>query len=442
MKKPKTFYIRTYGCQMNELDSEVMIGMLKKRGLTRVDTEEAADLLLYNTCSVRDLSERKVMGKLGILGRRSRHRNKIIGVAGCMANNKKETLFEKVPHLDFVLGTNNIHELNQVLDKVIGEEDKAIRADERFHHELDYLDAERKDPLKAYVSIIRGCDKFCTYCIVPYTRGKEVSRDPHHIFEECQQLIDKGYQEITLLGQNVNSYGKDCPEWNTRFHDLLAKLDTIQGLKRVRFMTSHPCDITQELMEAVRDLPSLCELVHFPMQAGSSRILKKMHRIYTIEEYLEKVERFRAIAPRVKIGTDIIVGFPSETDEEFQMTYDLMEKLRFSLAFIFAYSPRKGTPSTRWKDDIPESVKQERLQRLMQLQENIGNEEKEGMLKSIQEVLVEKQNERDPTQLKGLTRCWKKVLFKGDKALVGTLQPVRLTHFTHNTFFGEIASRP
>ncbi len=439
MRNPKSFFIRTYGCQMNELDGDVMAGMLEKRGLQRTDSENDADLLLYNTCSVRDLAERKVMGKLGQLGRSKNRRSKIIGVTGCMANNKKNSLFKKIPHLDFVLGTNNIHQLGEILDDLLTKEEQQIKTDDRFSHELDYSLATRPDKYKAYVSIIRGCNKHCTYCIVPYTRGKEVSRPPESIVLECQQLVDQGYQEITLLGQNVNSYGKDTPETNCLFHDLLAKLDQINGLRRVRFMTSHPCDITPALMEAVRDLPSLCELIHFPMQAGSDRVLRKMHRIYTIGEYLEKIEQFRQIAPNVRLGTDIIVGFPTETDEDFEETYRLMEEIEYSLAFIFAYSPRKGTPATRWKDDIPEEVKQERLHRLLALQESINKKERESMLGETVEVLVEKRSRRDSQLLKGLTRCWKNVLFPGEDALLGTLQKVRLHSFTHSTFFAEKA---
>ena len=229
MRKLKTFYVRTYGCQMNELDSEIMVGQLEQRGLSRTDDENTADLLIFNTCSIRDLAERKAMGKLGQLGRTLQN-NAIIGVTGCMANAKKDSLFQKLPHIDFVLGTNNIHDLNNVLDEVIASGTQVFRTDDHFEHELDYLGAKRDDKVKAYVSIIRGCDKFCTYCVVPYTRGSEVSRHPDSIEEESRQLVSQGYKEIILLGQNVNSYGKDKPEWNSLFHDLLYRLDNIPGL--------------------------------------------------------------------------------------------------------------------------------------------------------------------------------------------------------------------
>ncbi|MBI2743740.1 MAG: tRNA (N6-isopentenyl adenosine(37)-C2)-methylthiotransferase MiaB [Chlamydiales bacterium] len=435
MRQLNTFFVRTYGCQMNELDSELMIGQLEKRGLKRTQIEDEADLLIFNTCSIRDLAERKAMGKLGQLGR-SPHKRSIIGVTGCMAMAKKESLFRKLPHVDFVIGTNNISDLNSVLDEVIQTGRQTIRTQDEFEENLDYLVATRDDPIKALVSIIRGCDKFCTYCVVPYTRGQEVSRPPESIEEECRKLAGAGYKEITLLGQNVNSYGKDKPEWNCLFHDLLYRLDKIPGIERIRFMTSHPVDITVQLMEAIRDLPSLCDFVHFPLQAGSNRILKKMHRIYTAEQYLEKVSLLRQIVPNVVLGTDIIVGFPTETEEEFSMTYELFKQIRYSVAFIFAYSARKGTPAFRWKDDIPEEVKQERLQRLLTLQQEFAAEERQQMIGQTVEVLVEKRS-RGETHLKGRTRCWKTVLFTGDDSMIGTLQKVKVHGYNHQTLLAE-----
>ncbi len=438
MRQLKKFYVRTYGCQMNELDSEIMIGQLENRGLVRSEIEEDADLLIFNTCSVRDLAERKVMGKIGILGRDTKSQA-IIGVTGCMANAKKDSLFQKLPHIDFVLGTNNIHDLNHVLDEVLTSGKQSIRTDDHFEFELDYLAAKRDDKVKAYVSIIRGCDKFCTYCVVPYTRGSEVSRSPENILEECRQLADQGYKEITLLGQNVNSYGKDKPEWNCLFHDLLYQIDKIPGIERVRFMTSHPVDITKNLMEAVRDLKSLCEFVHFPLQAGANRVLRKMHRIYTVEQYLEKVQMLREIVPNVSLGTDIIVGFPTETEEEFNETYRLLKEIEYSVAFLFAYSPRQGTPAMRWRDDIPEEIKQERLQKLIALQDQIYANQRQALIGQDLEILVEKRNYKDKSFLKGRTRCWKSVLLPGDDQLIGTLQNVKIHGYSHQTLLGELA---
>lgn len=437
MRQLKTFYVRTYGCQMNELDSEIMVGQLEQRGLTRTQEENNADLLIFNTCSIRDLAERKVMGKLGRLGRNQQKINALIGVTGCMANAKKDSLFQKLPHIDFVLGTNNIHDLNNVLDEVLSTGQQTIRTDDHFEHELDYLNAKRDDKVLAHLSIIRGCDKFCTYCVVPYTRGSEVSRHPDSIVEECNHLAGQGYKEMTLLGQNVNSYGKDKPEWNCLFHDLLYRLDKISGIERIRFMTSHPVDITRELMEAIRDLKTICEFVHFPIQAGSDRILKKMHRIYTIAEYLEKVRMLREIVPNVSLGTDIIVGFPTETEEEFMETYRILQEIEYSIAFLFAYSPRKGTPAMRWEDNIPEEVKQDRLQRLIQLQDSITAKQRQAMLNTEVEVLVERCNFKDSALLKGRTRCWKTVLFPGDESLIGTMQRVNIHSYSHQTLMGE-----
>jgi tRNA-2-methylthio-N6-dimethylallyladenosine synthase len=248
--------------------------------------------------------------------------------------------------------------------------------------------------------------------------------------------VSQGYKEITLLGQNVNSYGKDKPEWKILFHDLLYRLDKIPGLERIRFMTSHPVDITVELMQAVRDLPSLCEFVHFPIQAGSNRILKKMHRMYTVEQYLEKVSLLRQIVPHVSLGTDIIVGFPTETEEEFLQTYEIFKQIRYSVAFIFAYSARKGTPAFRWRDDISEEIKQDRLQRLLALHQTICAEERQEMLGSEVEILVERRN-KDETLLKGRTRCWKNVIFSGSDSLIGTLQKVKVNGYSHQTLLGE-----
>ncbi|SCA58632.1 tRNA-2-methylthio-N(6)-dimethylallyladenosine synthase [Chlamydiales bacterium SCGC AB-751-O23] len=437
-KEVKTFFIKTYGCQMNELDSEIMIGILENRGLSRSEDEMQADILIYNSCSIRDLAERKVMGRIGKLVRGSR-KNAIIGVTGCMAMAKKDSLFRKLPHVDFVLGTNNIMDLDKVLDEVLTTGNKVHYTQDQFEENLDYLVAKRDDPVKAYVSIIRGCDKFCTYCVVPYTRGQEVSRDPDSIVRECQQLVDKGYKEVTLLGQNVNSYGKDKKEFNCLFHDLLYRLDNIDGLERIRFMTSHPYDITEELMHAVGTLPSLCKFIHFPIQAGSDRILRKMNRLYTVEDYLKKVRRFREIVPNVALGTDIIVGFPTETDEEFQMTYDVLKEIEYSVAFVFSYSERKGTPAKRWKDDVAEEVKKERLHRLLELQNGICAKQREVFLGKPTKVLVESASMKDKQYLKGRTSCWKNVVFPGDLSQVGTIQTIDIHSFSHQTLLGELA---
>lgn len=420
---------------MNELDSEVMAGMLERRGLVQTNDELQADLLIFNTCSVRDLAERKALGKLGQL-HRARPDRPIIGVTGCMASVKREKLLEKLPFLDFVLGTNNIHLLGEVLDEVVLGS-PVVQATDTFSKELEYTLAKRKDPIKASVSIIRGCNKHCTYCIVPYARGREVSRPPQDILDECKALVDQGFKEITLLGQNVNSYGKDAPDWHMHFHDLLADIDKIAGSCRIRFLTSHPVDITENLMQAIRDHKSICEYVHFPLQAGSNRILQKMHRMYTKEEYREKVHLLKSYVPQVSLGTDIIVGFPSETEQEFLETHAAMEEFSFSSAFIFAYSPRKGTPASRWVDDITKEAKEERLQSLLSLMEKISQKEAQALLGTTLEVLVEGISSKSNHMVKGRTRGWKQVVFKGDSSLVGTLQPIRIVGASNQTLLGE-----
>jgi tRNA-2-methylthio-N6-dimethylallyladenosine synthase len=439
MKNPKTFHIRTYGCQMNELDTDIMRGILEKRGLEHTEYEEEADILIFNTCSIRDLAERKVMGKLGRLGK-GKLKKRIIGITGCMANAKKENLFRKVPYIDFILGTNNLHDLGYVLDELERTGMQQIKTEDTFYEDIDYKTFHRKNGVKGYVTIIRGCDKYCTYCVVPYTRGKEVSRRPQDIIDECKHLIDQGYREITLLGQNVNSYGKDLKSIEHKFHDLLYELDKINGLERIRFLTSHPIDITKELMIAIRDLDSVCEFVHFPLQAGASRILKKMHRIYTKEQYFEKVAMLKELVPNVTLGTDIIVGFPTETEEEFQQTYDALEEIRYHVAYIFAYSERKGTPASRWQDDIPEIVKQERLQRLLQLQNQINQEQRQALIGQTLEVLVDRKT-KDHQFYRGRTRCWQKMVFEGQESLTGSLQQVKVTGHAHQTLIGEIEKR-
>jgi len=437
MSKPTnnltTFYIRTYGCQMNELDSEIIIGQLEKRGLKRVYRESEGDILLFNTCSIRDLAERKVMGKIGQLSRS--FPKKLIGVMGCMATAKKEDLFRKLPNIDFVVGPNNISDLHAILNHLIKTGEKQIKADLQFAENLNYLAAKRNNKHKAYVSIIRGCNKFCTYCVVPYTRGREVSRPSQDIEEECRLLVSQGYKEITLLGQNVNSYGKDKPEWGERFHDLLYRLDKIDGLKRLRFMTSHPIDIQVELMQAMRDLPSLCESIHFPIQSGSNRILKMMHRMYSKEEYFAKVTLLKSIIPNISLGTDIIVGFPTESEEDFEETLNVFRHIRYSIAFCYTYSPRKGTPAIRWGDTVPRDVKESRLQRLMFLHESICAQERKDFIGKEVEVLVEEQNKEG--LLKGRTRCWKKVIFSGADSLIGTFQTIKLYATHHQTLIGK-----
>ncbi len=441
MKTLQTFLIRTYGCQMNELDSDLMRGLLIKKGLTPALNEESADLVIFNTCSIRDLAERKVLGKIGLMLRSKKR--PLIGIAGCMPMLKKEKLLKKIPEIDFILGPNNAFQLVQILDEVMEKkrnksEVPVAKLDEQSDLFFDYQKADRASKIKAYVSIIRGCNNFCSYCVVPYARGREVSRSLKSIIDECQALKDQGYKEITLLGQNVNSYNHEKLD----FADLLAEIDKI-GFPRIRFMTSHPKDISYKLMQAIRDLPSVCENLHLPFQSGSSRILKKMNRSYSQEAYLEKVELLKATVPNITLGTDIIVGFPTETEEDFLETLKVFEKVRFLNAFVYTYSPRKNTAAYKLKDDVSKEIKSLRLQKTLDLFQEIQTEDNLKYLelkqrpKQAVEVLVER-GTKEEGFLKGKTRDLKKVIFPGDKKLIGTLQKIKLEKFKYQTFLGSL----
>lgn len=426
----KTFFIKTYGCQMNELDSEMLTGILEKNNLIEVESEEKADLIIYNTCSVRDLAERKVMGKLGLLSRNKK--NKIIGIAGCMPMVKKEKLLKKFPYINFILGPNNIGDIDDILKEVI-KKNKIVKTGPHKNF-LDHSVAKRKNKIKAYVSIIKGCNNFCSYCIVPHTRGREVSKEIKKIIEECKYLSDKGYKEIILLGQNVNSYGK---EFNIKFSDLLYELDKIKGIKRIRFLTSHPKDLKEDLIYAMRDLPSICEYLHLPVQSGSNKILQLMNRGYTKESYLEKIEQLKQIIPNIKFGTDIIIGFPTENSKDFEDTYLLLKKIKFSNAYIFKYSPRKNTLSYSLKETVSKEEKKERMEKLFSLQKILLKEEAQKEIGRKYEILIERLN-KDNKYLKGKTRCNKKVVIKGEKNLIGSFKTVVLKKFINQTFIGEI----
>ena len=436
MKKLNTYYIRTYGCQMNELDSEILSTQLENRNIKKVEKEDVADLIILNTCSIRDAAEQKVLGKLYEY---KKSKDKIIGICGCMAMSKKEELLKKFKHLDFILGTNNLLDLNNVLeDLIIKKNIQRKKIDTTYEKGLDNFFAKRINKIKASISIIRGCNNYCSYCIVPQTRGKEVSRDFKSIIEETEHLANLGYKEITLLGQNVNSYGLDKPEGKMHFSDLLYELDKIQGIERIRFMTSHPKDITKELMYAIRDLKKVCEFVHFPVQSGSDEILIKMRRTYTSEHYLTQVTLLKSIVPNATIGTDIIVGFPNETDEDFNQTYKLFEKVGFDTAFIFAYSPRQKTYAARLEDNVLNEIKQIRLKKLLNLFHETLKKKYQKLIGSKQEILVERLN-KDGLFLKGRTRTFEKVIFKGDPKLIGSLQIINIEDFSHQTLKGHIS---
>ena len=432
MKEIKTFFIKTYGCQMNELDSEILSTQLENKDLTQVQDESSADIVILNTCSVRDMAEQKVFGQLYKL----KENNKIVGIAGCMAVSKKQELIKKFPFVDFLIGTNNLLDISQTIDNILTKNQKIYKTSKFHETGLEDILINRQNKLKASVSIIRGCNNYCSYCIVPFTRGKEVSRSKESIIKEVKILAKNGYKEITLLGQNVNSYGNDFKDKTTSFPDLLYNLNKIDGIERIRFMTSHPKDISIDLMHAIRDLEKICEFVHFPIQSGSNRILKKMQRSYLKEEYLEKVFKLKEIVPKATIGTDIIVGFPTETEEEFLETHDVFKLVNYDTAFIFAYSPREKTPAIKWDDDINKDLKLERLQKLLNLYKSLLKEKYQTLINSFTEVLVESFN-AEQRILKGRNRRFEKVIFKGDISLVNTLQNVKIIGFKHQTLIGE-----
>ncbi|OGN64757.1 MAG: tRNA (N6-isopentenyl adenosine(37)-C2)-methylthiotransferase MiaB [Chlamydiae bacterium RIFCSPLOWO2_01_FULL_28_7] len=432
MKEIKTFFIKTYGCQMNELDSEILSTQLENKDLTQVQDESSADIVILNTCSVRDMAEQKVFGQLYKL----KENNKIVGIAGCMAVSKKQELIKQFPFVDFLIGTNNLLDISQTIDNILTKNQKIYKTSKFHETGLEDILINRQNKLKASVSIIRGCNNYCSYCIVPFTRGKEVSRSKESIIKEVKILAKNGYKEITLLGQNVNSYGNDFKDKTTSFPDLLYNLNKIDGIERIRFMTSHPKDISIDLMHAIRDLEKICEFVHFPIQSGSNRILKKMQRSYLKEEYLEKVFKLKEIVPKATIGTDIIVGFPTETEEEFLETHDVFKLVNYDTAFIFAYSPREKTPAIKWDDDINKDLKLERLQKLLNLYKSLLKEKYQTLINSFTEVLVESFN-AEQRILKGRNRRFEKVIFKGDISLVNTLQNVKIIGFKHQTLIGE-----
>lgn len=436
MRTLNTFFIRTYGCQMNELDSEILATQLEKRNLLQVEDENDADLILLNTCSIRDLAEKKVLGKLHEYKIK---KNKIIGICGCMPMSKKEELLKNFSYIDFILGTNNLLDINKILDDLLTQNIQIKKIDSDYELGLENFFAKRVSKIKASISIIRGCNNFCSYCVVPHTRGREVSRNPQSIIKEAKFLADEGYKEITLLGQNVNSFGKDQPELKMLFHDLLYELDKIDGIERIRFMTSHPKDITKELMYAIKDLNKVCEFVHFPVQSGSNKILNSMNRKYTKENYLEKVYQLKEIIPNVAIGTDIIVGFPDETDDDFNQTYNLFSEVQYDTAFIFAYSPREHTKAASFVDNVPLETKQIRLQKLLNLYKKIVENKYKNFIGSTKEVLVERFN-KDNIHLKGRTRQFEKVIFKGDQSLIGSIQNIEINSTNYQTLKGDITS--
>lgn len=435
----KKYSIFTYGCQMNERDTETIAGLLEKSGYVEAASPEEANLIIFNTCSVRTSAENKVYGKLGEIKRLKKARpDLLVGFGGCMA--QMEEVRKKLGEggvVDIIFGTHNLHELPRLVEKAeAGVERPVIDVWPEAGDIVEGLPARRTGGVSAFVNIMFGCNNFCSYCIVPFTRGRERSRKPSVIIDEVKDLVQQGVKEVTLLGQNVNSYGKGL-EPETDFASLLELVNEIPGLERIRFTTSHPRDVSERLLGAIASCRKVCEHIHAPLQAGSNRILKAMNRGYTREYYLDLVHKMREIVPGVAVTTDLIVGFPGESDRDFEDTIDMVKRIRFDAAFTFMYSPRSGTKAARLSDQVPLEVKKERLLQLNEIQYNIALEANRRFEGKDVEVLVEGPSKSNPRKLTGRTRTNRIVVFEGKPDLVGRLVMVRVREAKTFTLLGE-----
>ncbi|KGR91223.1 dimethylallyladenosine tRNA methylthiotransferase [Ureibacillus massiliensis 4400831 = CIP 108448 = CCUG 49529] len=439
MGEGRKFFIRTYGCQMNEHDSEVMAGIFMELGYEPTDKIEEADAVLLNTCAIRENAENKVFGELGYLLKYKRENPEmLIGVCGCMS--QEESVVNKIlttyQHVDMVFGTHNIHRLPHILKEAYMSKEMVIEVWSKEGDVLENLPKKRNGAIKAWVNIMYGCDKFCTYCIVPYTRGKERSRRPEEIIQEVRELAAHGYQEIMLLGQNVNAYGKDFTDLEYRLGDLMDELRKID-IPRIRFTTSHPRDFDDHLIEVLAKGGNLVEHIHLPVQSGSNDILKIMARKYTREHFLDLVRKIKEAIPNVALTTDIIVGYPNETEEQFQETIDLYREVGFESAFTYIYSPREGTPAAKMNDNVPLEVKKERLQRLNAVVEEFSAAALKKYEDQVVEVLVEGSSKKRDDVLAGYTRRNKLVNFAGPKELIGHIVKVKITDAKAYSLRGE-----
>lgn len=442
-KKPGTkgVWIQTLGCQMNEHDTEIMIGMLQEIGYSQVSTPTEADLILYNTCSVRENPERKVYGQVHMLRQlKEKNPDLIIGICGCMTQQKAELerMRRELEHVDLIFGTHNIHRLPELLNKVQVTGERVI---EVWHEEGDVVEGlpvQREGSLKGYVTIIYGCNEFCTYCIVPYVRGKERSRNPDQIVAEVRELAAQGYKEVMLLGQNVNAYGNDL-DLDIDFADLLYRVNEVEGIERIRYTSPHPKHFTDRVITAMQDCEKVCAHVHMPAQSGSDRVLRRMGRRYTRAQYLDLVGRMRAAIPDLAITSDFIVGFPGETEEDFLETLTLVQEVEYDNSFMFIYSPRIGTPATRLKEQVPEDVKKDRIHRLIAAQSEVSLKRNQAMIGRTVEVLVEGESYKDPERLSGRTQGNKLVVFRADPSWIGKTVPVRITGAQTWSLAGELA---
>lgn len=425
----KKFTIVTYGCQMNEHDSEKMAGILNDMGYQWTEDKSEADIILFNTCCVREHAEQRVYGNIGMLKPlKQANPDLIIGVCGCMMQQEgmAQKLAQTFPFVDIIFGTHNLNELSKLIDEAKASRFTVVDIHEQDHEFDESIPIKRAGKVSAWVTVMYGCNNFCTYCIVPYVRGREHSRRPDDIVNEVKELADQGYKEITLLGQNVNSYGKDS-DGKVEFADLLRMLDDIEGIERIRFTTSHPKDLSDNLIYAMRDCKKVCHQLHLPVQSGSTRVLRRMNRHYTKEGYLELVDKIKANIPDIALSTDIIVGFPGETDEDFEDTMDVVRRVQYDLAYTFIYSKRSGTPAAKLEDPTPREVKQQRLQRLIDLQTAITREKNQRLNGAVVEVLVEGPSRNGKGQMMGRTTGNKVVNFEGDASLIGKLVDVHIT---------------
>jgi len=423
---------------MNEYDSDQVRLMLEDHGYTLCDSEDQADIILFNTCSVRKNAENRVLGRVQQLrGLKKKKRHLIIGVMGCMANAYKEQLLKDYPLIDFISGSRDFLRVPQILDEMRASKTRRSFVDEDSHIFSYPQLAYEKGKLKAYVPIMRGCDNYCSYCIVPYVRGSEISRQPEEIIDEVTFLADQGVKEIVLLGQNVNSYGKGLAK-KTSFPDLLTLVSNVTGITIVRFLTSHPKDVSIALFDIMRDNPKIEKHLHLPLQSGSDAILKAMNRRYTIESYLNNIESLRARIPEVNITTDIIVGFCGETEADFEATCEAFKKVQFDNAFIFKYSPREGTKAFALEDTVPHEEKNRRNNDLLSLHREIALAKNEALLGRIEPALVYAKSKKNKAQLKASTLTGREVVFPGAPLLMGKMVKVKLTAIVHQTFIGEI----
>jgi tRNA-2-methylthio-N6-dimethylallyladenosine synthase len=426
----KYYHNLTYGCQMNENDSERLAGQLEQVGYTYTDKLEEADLIIINTCCVRESAEKKIYGKIGELKRlKAIKPNLIIGIVGCMAQKDREKIIKKAPHVDVVMGTNNLHKLVEVIAEAASSKEHIVAIWEQAEEAAGSFPVSHRGKIAAYVPIMYGCNNFCTYCIVPYVRGRERSRQVVDIVREVTALGQDGFKDITLLGQNVNSYGKDHTEGTTDFAGLLAAVDKVETIERIRYMTSHPRDMSLQVIETIAGSHKICEHFHLPIQSGSDTLLKRMNRGYTTEYYRELIKNVRKLVPYASITTDLIVGFPGETPELFEETLNFIKEIQFDAAYTFLYSQRSGTPAATMPEQVPLPIKKARLKELMDVQNEISlmlNKKLEG---ATLEVLVEGDSKNDASKFMGRTRTNKLVIWeKTGRENVGDLINIKITH--------------